>query len=1155
MLPIHFDDRAVADLPLPDGDTAHRVTELLLAMVSRRVLPYFRKRKMVDAVRLSRVQEQFQVVRLEDPDHRIRMLSVLEHPAGRWTLHLHERLFDYLAFVLPSDPDQRLGDALPEPRKALAFAELLLRHEVEHVLYPGREEREAVLGDLEFMLDRRDVDPTFFKTLLEALRDPLNGLNGEPYLRLLELSGRGASCDEEIGRLVADTAARSTSLPEGLLASAIPAMGREFKGAVLDECYRGSRSTHVSLARRAAQLNTLLHVLAAQLEVDRGEAAALFHAFREHWGIAALLQELEIPETEVQGRSPSELFDLLAARIAATVQAQRTNVMEGPGEAAPGPRPSPRQPADPPRLSLKDRVEEARSDPRVPRSVLTTIDKNRSSLQGVSGAKYTELVETLLAIPWGRIQPVDVRPEEFVSGLDEGHYGLEKPKQVLADFFTNLIWRYRQFTAERSLNWHHSGSAFLFVGPPGVGKTSLAISVARNLGIPFHKLSLGGMRDEADLRGHGFTYEGSKPGGILQGLIKMNVMNGMIIMDEADKTEKFAIATLLEILDPEQNHLFHDKYTESTVDIDLSNCHFILTANTLDTVPPPVIDRCEVVVLDRYSVEEKVAIAKDYLIPRLRQRHDVGADVISFAAEERDELLRHLVTTYTREAGVRQLERVLRTLFLRLHRTSVLVSGGGPTVITHDLIKRSLDEPLQPRRVNPEDRIGEALALGVDVERGIGSIIPIQATEVELDDSEGRSFTSMVHATGNIEKVMDESRRVAMTGILHCRNELGLGEVHADHPIHLHFMGASSRKDGPSAGGTIALALASLLGGRKVRRDVAMTGEIDTHGRITAVGGLDVKLETAFEAGCRTVLIPHENLTGDQGVERFPAALKDELQVLTFEEWEGVHEPFSYDCQVLQVVAVDHIAQAARVAFVFEAELDRLEESFAAHAQIVGAQLAERPGGHVPCLQLLYVKEPGELHPEAMRTTFCEQCTGCRYLVLPARAEDLRNSLPPVEVAHMQEFDAATGDLVAEIRATLAATADTPCPGSLNVVAPYFVFAKGGALSDELAELGRGNGLRLFATNYAVQGVKIKACKQTLSRVACYLGRLDRRLLDECPFVRVQDGLVLADLSVIPEKYRLDVQRAEAILSRCLERWLHEVDAALAARTRPPTVR
>jgi ATP-dependent Lon protease len=213
---------------------------------------------------------------------------------------------------------------------------------------------------------------------------------------------------------------------------------------------------------------------------------------------------------------------------------------------------------------------------------MEVIEKNRRSAGGQSGAKYTELIETLLAIPWGRVQKIDTRPEEFEEGLNLTHYGLKKPKEILCDFFENLIWRYNQTDENEKSGSCRTGSAFLFVGPPGVGKTSLGISLAKNLNLPYHKISLGGMSDEKDLKGHGFTWEGSKPGAIVQGLIKMGIMNGVFIMDEADKMAKFAIATLLEILDPEQNHLFHDKYAQTMVDIDLSKCHFILTANSLE---------------------------------------------------------------------------------------------------------------------------------------------------------------------------------------------------------------------------------------------------------------------------------------------------------------------------------------------------------------------------------------------------------------------------------------------------------------------------------------------------------------------------------------------------------------------------------------------
>ncbi len=601
-------------------------------------------------------------------------------------------------------------------------------------------------------------------------------------------------------------------------------------------------------------------------------------------------------------------------------------------------------------------------DPLFPREVLEVIEKNKLNAVGHSGSKYSELIETLLAIPWAKLQPIEVSPEQFQEGLNTSHYGLEKPKEILCDFFSNLIWRYRKLgpRSEKWAQWKKTGSSFLLVGPPGVGKTSLAISVAQNLSIPYHKTSLGGMKDEADLRGHGFTYEGSKPGAIVQGLIRMGVMNGMFIMDEADKTEKFAIATLLEILDPEQNHLFHDKFTQTTVDIDLSNSHFILTANTLETVPPPVANRCEIIFLDRYSVEEKIAIAKQYLIRRVREKHQISEKEIYFDPDQEKELLRLLVRNYTHEAGVRELERAIRTLFLRIQRKEILGKGVSSFCITRESIKEFLDEPQPPRKINPEDRVGEMLALGVNPEMGIGSVIPIQATSLPgiSRQAAGRTL-SVIHATGNIERVMDESRKVATTALFQCASQLGLDMKDLDEPVHLHFMGASSRKDEPSAGGAIALALASLLSGKPLRRDVAMTGEIDTRGRITAVGGIDLKLETAFEAGCKTMIIPSENLRGEEGLERLPRSLREELQILSFQQWQGPHEPFDYNHHLLQVVTVEDLVQAATVAFVEQEELSCLENLFQEHAQKVAPLVRASVEGGL----LLLLKDVEEMDP------------------------------------------------------------------------------------------------------------------------------------------------------------------------------------------------
>jgi hypothetical protein len=713
----------------------------------------------------------------------------------------------------------------------------------------------------------------------------------------------------------------------------------------------------------------------------------------------------------------------------------------------------------------------------------------------------------------------------------------------VCDFFTNLIWRYQHFSGvDTPMN--RSGSAFLFVGPPGVGKTSLAISIAENLGIPYHKISLGGMRNESDLRGHGFTYEGSKPGAVVQGLIKMGIMNGMFIMDEADKTEAFAISTLLEILDPEQNHLFHDKYTMSTVDIDLSNCHFVLTANTLETVPPPVVNRCEVILLGRYSVEEKVAIGRGHLIPRVRKRYKIDEKMIFFDPDQEPDLIRFLIKTYTFEPGVRELERIIRTLFLRILRKEILAKGEKEVPISSEKIKKYLEIPGRPRQINEENRVGEMLPLGVDLERGLGSLIPIQATRIELGGQSTPSkegYLSMVHATGNIEKIMDESRKVATTGIFRCADALGIDLSLAGTPVHLHFMGSSTRKDGPSAGGAIALALASSLSGRTIRRDVAMTGEIDTQGRIIGVGGLEIKLETAYDAGCKTMIIPKENLCDDKGIARLPDALKRELQILTYEDWKGEHPPFDYNHHVLQVVAVDHIVEAADIAFIDQEELDTLRMRFIPHGRSVAEELRTDLKEKRLCFRILYTKEPRELDFEGLEDPFWQ---GCRpVFLISSRAEKAMLTkiaeLGSRDGAQTRDFDPSTERLTQVVQEIEDSFSGKPAlPFQVSVIAPFFFLKRDGIPQENFSSTQSFEGLSLFANNYTVQGVKIKNCKPILNRVYFHLAQLKTAQIDACPFLGKREGVYAVDLSFIPEKYRLDVKHAEKILNGCLKEWL-----------------
>jgi endopeptidase La len=1143
--PMGFDRKILNSLPAPDEESVGRIRQILRTIIMRRVMPYFRKKRGTDPILVARIGRGFTIQRLEDEEGRIHAVSLVGKKDNAWGIHIHERFFDYLAFVLPSDPESRLGGRSLEEGKILAFGEFLLRHEIEHMLYPQEPEREVIRSDVTFAMDQRHDDPTFYHLLRTALADEMTGLKGELYLALLDTAERGISYEYLITRILIPHVSILGEMPENLIQGLLPILDKEVKKEILGECYRRSIDGADSLVRRTSFLKKLLWLFTRIIEWDEHEASDVFNAFRDRWGLVYLFREMDLPEIHIENKDEEEIFAFFKENIKKITKKNGYPVSEIPASphiATPEPEPSVS-----PARSLKERIEEAQNNPSFPRQALELIEKNKLSAVGHSGPKYTELIETLLAVPWGRMQKIEVGPEAFEEGLNRTHYGLKRPKEIICDFFSNLIWRYKQFTTEDP-SWHQSGSAFLFVGPPGVDKTSLAISIARNLGIPYHKISLGGMRDEADLVGHGFTWEGSKPGAIVQGLIKMGVMNGMFIMDEADKTAQFAIATLLEILDPEQNHLFHDRYTMSTVDIDLSNCHFILTANTSETVPPAVINRCEVVLLDRYSIEEKIAIAQRHLIQRVRQMYQINEEDIYFDPTDKTGLLRYLIKTYTHEPGVRELERIIRTLFLRTLRKDILVGRKEARKITRETINRYLEKPRPPWKMNDENRVGEMLALGINVERGVGSIIPIQATRISARGDVGtrrKGYLSMVHATGNIQKIMDESRKVATTAILHCADALGIELAQVERPIHLHFMGGSTQKDGPSAGGAIALALASALSGLTLRRDVAMTGEIDTRGRITTVGGLDVKLETAYDAGCKTIIIPKGNLRGD-GIQRLPDALKRELQILTYEEWKGDHAPFDYEHHLLQVVAVDHILQAADIAFIDEEELRTTETLCTAYAHSVSKALMTERRGPRSRFRLLYAKDPEELELENLDESLCQGCQ-CVFLLQPEVREAVLFKSPALgKCAQFLDFNPSSRDLASIIQEMQEQTWNhVDVPVRLSVVAPFFFLKRDGICPKDFPPTSSLEGLRLFANNYTVQGVKIKACKSILNRVFCPLAQLGSAEVDACPFLGKLDSIYTVDLSFIPEKYRLDVKQAEEILNRCLEQWLVAVERSV----------
>ncbi len=1140
MFPIEFDARILSSLPLPDDAGKKRVLDIMNSVITRQVAPHFRNKKGTDLFQLARIKQGLSIYRLEDEDNRVRLVSVVSSSDQKWHLGVHERIFDYMVFVIPTRTELATGGEAAEERKITVFLEFMLNHEVEHMLDFERSQHSLIRSDVDLAMDWRQRDPQKYRMLRSVLSDEMNGILGNSYLNLFDLAEKGQPLDANVSDMANAYGAAVASLPDALLEGVFPHLDTAVRAKVLGDWFRISKSTSFTIIQRALSLQKLVRFFNLMLGESKERTARVFDAFKDRWGAVSLLYELGAPESRVDGKSGEELFQLLVKAVGRFEADNKSKPIKA-EVIAPA---IAHAPSESRRLlepkSLKERIEEARSDPFFSQQAMELIDKNKMNAAGQSGAKYTEFIETLLAIPWGKIKKIDVSPAEFEDGLNRSHYGLHKPKEIVCDIFSNLIWRYQRFGEKERGSWRHTGSALLFVGPPGVGKTSLAISIAKNLGIPCHKISLGGMKDEADIRGYGFTYEGSKPGPIIQGLIKMGVMNGMFILDEVDKTEKIAVSTLLEILDPEQNHLFHDKYTQSTVDIDVSNCHFILTANSLESVPPPVLNRCEVVFVDRYSVEEKIDIARKHLIGRVREKYEIKDEEIYFDPLYEAEVLRYLIKNFTLEAGVRELERILRTLFLRIHRKEILSLDKDSAPITMERIRKYLDEPSLARMINPDDRVGEMMGLGVNAELGIGSLIPIQVTSVRLSGEEGAHGLSVAHTTGNIEKIMDESRKVALTAISNCAESLGIDAERVKDPVHLHFMGGSTRKDGPSAGGSIALALASFLLDKKIRRDVAMTGEIDTKGRITGIGGLGVKIETAYTAGCKTVIIPKENLYGNEGIDRLPDSLKKELQMLTYEEWRKPHAPFDYRSQVLQVIAVDHITQAADIAFIDERELRNLEDEFMfnaclAHDDIAGMDELPRR------LRVLYLDNPEELDLDFLEAGICRDEPGCILLtpddVYEALAYKLKNFDGGVTIRSFNPDRESLSEVVRKIQSS--ASEYTVFPVGISLTAPLFLLREDGIGRD--VEKSTLEGPRIFATSCTAENVKIRDCRKILGRVYHYLSFVQQAVLDECPFLSLRDGVYEVDMSFIPEKYRIDTDRAQEILHECLTQWLRLV--------------
>ncbi|MEA2660799.1 MAG: ATP-dependent Lon protease [Chloroflexota bacterium] len=449
-------------------------------------------------------------------------------------------------------------------------------------------------------------------------------------------------------------------------------------------------------------------------------------------------------------------------------------------------------------------------------------------------------VDWLISVPWKKAPEDDWDIAEAARILDEDHYGLPKIKD-----------RILEYMAVRKLSHELRAPILCFVGPPGVGKTSLGKSIARAMGRKFIRMSLGGIRDEAEIRGHRRTYVGALPGRVLQNMKTAGETNPVFMLDEIDKVgadfRGDPSSALLEVLDPEQNSTFSDHYLE--VPYDLSRVIFITTANVEDTIIAPLRDRMEIIRLPGYTEAEKLHIATGYLLPRQLKQHGLENGRLTIT----DEALRDMIRLFTREAGVRNLEREIGTICRKVARQIAENKVEKVTVDAADVSIYLGPERFDFGLAEEEDQVGAVT--GVSVSEAGGDVLTVEATIMDQG-----SKTEEFVLTGQIQKVMEESARAALSYVRSHGADLGIpAGFFKDHAMHIHVPAGAIPKDGPSAGVTMATAIVSALTGRRVRRDVAMTGEITLRGRVLPIGGLKEKLLAAHRAGIKTFILPEKN--------------------------------------------------------------------------------------------------------------------------------------------------------------------------------------------------------------------------------------------------------------------------------------------------------
>jgi ATP-dependent Lon protease len=498
----------------------------------------------------------------------------------------------------------------------------------------------------------------------------------------------------------------------------------------------------------------------------------------------------------------------------------------------------------------------------------------RMGEQSAESSVIRTYLDTLISIPWNERSEEKLDPGDARRILDEDHAGLDDVKDRITEYIA-----VKKLRVDRNIQEDkRSGAILTLIGPPGTGKTSIGESIARATGRKFVRMSLGGVRDEAEIRGHRRTYIGALPGRLVRALRDAGTMNPVIMLDEVDKVgadwRGDPSAALLEVLDPAQNHSFRDHYLD--LELDLSNVMFIATANVADTIPGPLLDRMEVIRFDGYTTSEKVAIARGYLWPRQLERNGLRTEEV----EVSDEILETVTTEYTREAGVRQLERDLGTVLRKTATKIASQTTTPPVTIDLDVVRDALGR----QRHFQESAIRTAVpgvATGLAVTGAGGDVLFVEATSMP-----GRPGLTL---TGQLGEVMKESAQIALSYVKGHTGELGIDPAaFEDHAFHVHVPAGAIPKDGPSAGVTMVTAFTSLLTHRPVRHTVGMTGEVTLQGRVLPIGGLKQKVLAAHAAGLTDVVLPERN-RGD--LDDVPQEVRDEMTfhlAMTIDEVLGV---------------------------------------------------------------------------------------------------------------------------------------------------------------------------------------------------------------------------------------------------------------------------